>query len=120
MTAGSAASRAPGAASPRPTAAPATAGPSGTSRRLDAIALGLRTTVDRPAHGGRAMPNAEEIREGQRATWARCSAGWEKWDDVIADQLGPVGAAIIERLGIANDQQHLDIASGTGEPGLSI
>jgi SAM-dependent methyltransferase len=36
------------------------------------------------------------------------------------DQLGPVGAAMIERLDIAEDQQHLDIASGTGEPGLSI
>ena len=36
------------------------------------------------------------------------------------DQLGPVGTAIIERLGIADDQQHLDIAAGTGEPGPSI
>jgi SAM-dependent methyltransferase len=36
------------------------------------------------------------------------------------DQLGPVGAAIIERLDIAEDHQHLDIAAGTGEPGLSI
>ena len=36
------------------------------------------------------------------------------------DQLGPVGAAMIERLDIAEDHQHLDIASGTGEPGLSI
>jgi SAM-dependent methyltransferase len=35
-------------------------------------------------------------------------------------QLAPVGAAMIERLGIAEDQQHLDIASGTGEPGLRI
>jgi SAM-dependent methyltransferase len=66
------------------------------------------------------MPSADEIRDKQRATWAGLSAGWEKWDSVIMDQLGPVGAAIIERLGIAEDQQHLDIASGTGEPGLSI
>jgi SAM-dependent methyltransferase len=35
-------------------------------------------------------------------------------------QLGPVGAAIIDSLDIAEDQQHLDIAAGTGEPGLSI
>jgi SAM-dependent methyltransferase len=66
------------------------------------------------------MPSGDEIRENQRAAWARLSAGWEKWDSVIMDQLGPVGAAMIERLGIAEDQQHLDIASGTGEPGLSI
>ncbi|GAA3594395.1 class I SAM-dependent methyltransferase [Kribbella ginsengisoli] len=66
------------------------------------------------------MPSSEEIRAGQRAAWARLSAGWEKWDAVIMDQLGPVGTAMIERLDIAADQQHLDIASGTGEPGLSI
>ncbi|MEC3976117.1 class I SAM-dependent methyltransferase [Amycolatopsis sp. H20-H5] len=57
------------------------------------------------------MPSPDEIRDGQRATWAGLSAGWEKWDSVIMDQLGPVGTAIAERL---------DIASGTGEPGLSI
>ena len=66
------------------------------------------------------MPSADEIRDGQRATWAALSAGWEKWDSVIMDQLGPVGAAMIERLDLAEDHQHLDIASGTGEPGLSI
>ena len=66
------------------------------------------------------MPSADEIRDAQRATWAGLSGGWEKWDLVIMDQLGPVGAAMIECLNIAEDQQHLDIAAGTGEPGLSI
>lgn len=66
------------------------------------------------------MPNADEIRNGQRATWAGLSTGWEKWDSVIMDQMGPVGTAMIERLAIAEDQQHLDVAAGTGEPGLSI
>ncbi len=66
------------------------------------------------------MPSAEEIRDGQRATWAGLSAGWQKWDSIIMDQLGPVGAAMIERLDIADDQQHLDIAAGTGEPGLTV
>ncbi len=66
------------------------------------------------------MPNADEIRNVQRATWDGLSAGWEKWDAVIMEQLRPVGAAMIERLDIAENQVHLDIASGTGEPGLSI
>jgi SAM-dependent methyltransferase len=66
------------------------------------------------------MTSADEIRDGQQATWAGLSAGWEKWDSVNMDQLGPVGAAMIERLDIAEDHQHLDIATGTGEPGLSI
>jgi SAM-dependent methyltransferase len=66
------------------------------------------------------MPGGDEIRDAQRAAWAGLSAGWEKWDAVIMDQLGPVGAAMIERLGIAVDQRHLDVAAGTGEPGLTV
>ena len=66
------------------------------------------------------MPSAEEIREAQRVTWAGLSAGWEKWDSAIMDQLGPVGNAMIEHLDIDEGHLILDIASGTGEPGLSI
>jgi len=66
------------------------------------------------------MSGADEIRDAQRATWAGLSGGWEKWDLVIMDQLSPVSTAMIESLEIAEDQQHLDIASGTGEPGLSV
>lgn len=66
------------------------------------------------------MSSADEIRDFQRARWAKLSASWEKWDSLIMAQLGPIGAAIIERLDLAEDQQHLDIAAGTGEPGLSI
>lgn len=66
------------------------------------------------------MSSADEIRDFQRARWARLSASWEKWDSIIMAQLGPIGAAIIERLDLAEDHQHLDVAAGTGEPGLSI
>jgi ubiquinone/menaquinone biosynthesis C-methylase UbiE len=66
------------------------------------------------------MPNAEEIRDSQRKTWDGLSVGWEKWDAIIMDQLRPASDAIIEHLALADDQQHLDIASGTGEPGLTI
>ena len=66
------------------------------------------------------MPGGDEIRDAQRAAWAGLSPGWEKWNSVIMDQMAPVGAAMIERLAIADDQQHLDIAAGTGEPGLTV
>ena len=36
------------------------------------------------------------------------------------DQLRPVSDAMIGRLEIAADQEHLDVASGTGEPGLTV
>lgn len=76
--------------------------------------------MDAPLSQPDRLARADEIRDGQRATWAGLSVGWEKWDSVIMEQLGPVGAAMIERLDITEDQQHLDIASGTGEPGLAI
>ncbi|HVV37774.1 MAG TPA: class I SAM-dependent methyltransferase [Acidimicrobiales bacterium] len=66
------------------------------------------------------MPTADEIRTAQRATWARLSAGWEKWDAVIMDQMAPVSAAIVNGLAVSDGQRVLDIASGTGEPGLTI
>ena len=66
------------------------------------------------------MPSAEEIRAGQRAMWGKFSAGWEKWDDVVNNTIGDVGESMIDALQIKDDQQHLDVAAGTGEPGLTI
>ena len=66
------------------------------------------------------MPDGDEILEAQRTAWAGLAPGWEKWDSVIMDQLGPVSSAMIDGLDLAPGQQHLDIASGTGEPGLTI
>jgi SAM-dependent methyltransferase len=66
------------------------------------------------------MPTADEIRAAQREMWGKFSAGWEKWDDVVANTNSPVGEAMIDALQIAEDQQHLDVAAGTGEPGLTI
>lgn len=66
------------------------------------------------------MASADDIRNAQRVTWAGLSAGWEKWDSVIMDQLSPISTAMIGQLDIGDEQRHLDIAAGTGEPGLSI
>ncbi len=66
----------------------------------------MDTAVSRPGNSPdwpQTMPSGDEIRDGQRAAWAGLSAGWEKWDSVIMDQLAPVGKAIIERLGSAED-----------------
>ena len=66
------------------------------------------------------MPTADEIRATQRETWGKFSAGWEKWDDVVLATTGQVGEEIIRSLDVTADQHHLDVAAGTGEPGLSI
>lgn len=61
-----------------------------------------------------------EIREHQKATWNKFSPGWKKWDDFTMNFLKPMGDRIIEALNIKEDDQVLDIACGTGEPGLTI
>lgn len=66
------------------------------------------------------MPDADQIRATQRATWDTFSAGWEAWDSFVQASIGPVGDAVIEALEVAADQRHLEVAAGTGEPGLSI
>jgi SAM-dependent methyltransferase len=66
------------------------------------------------------MPSAEEIRSSQRAAWDGLSAAWERWDPIIVAHLAPITSAMVERLQLRDDALHLDIAAGTGEPGLTI
>jgi ubiquinone/menaquinone biosynthesis C-methylase UbiE len=69
---------------------------------------------------GVVMTAANEIQEQQRQTWDRFSGGWTKWDQMVLTWLKPAGEEIIGSLDLREDGEHLDIASGTGEPGLSI
>jgi len=62
----------------------------------------------------------ELIREQQRASWNKFSPGWKKWDTLFMDFLKPMGDEMIHQLNLESDEVVLDIASGTGEPGLSI
>ena len=62
----------------------------------------------------------EEIREQQKASWNKFSPGWKKWDDLMMDFLKPMGDEIIRSLKLKESDHVLDIAAGTGEPGLTI
>jgi len=62
----------------------------------------------------------EQIREHQKQAWNNVSSGWKKWDEFIMEFLRPMGAAIIDKLQIKEDDIVLDVAAGTGEPGLTI
>lgn len=62
----------------------------------------------------------EEIREQQRKSWNKFSPGWKKWDDLTMDFLHPMGDAIIASISPSGKDKVLDIAAGTGEPGLTI
>ncbi len=62
----------------------------------------------------------EEIREEQKSSWDKFSPGWKKWNDIMMDFLKPVGDEIIRSINPKGEDVVLDIAAGTGEPGLTI
>jgi ubiquinone/menaquinone biosynthesis C-methylase UbiE len=61
-----------------------------------------------------------EIREQQKASWNAFSIGWQKWDCLLMGFAKPMGNEIIRLLNPKETDIVLDVASGTGEPGLSI
>jgi ubiquinone/menaquinone biosynthesis C-methylase UbiE len=61
-----------------------------------------------------------QIREQQKAVWNRFSPGWKKWDDLTMNFLKPMGDEIIHLIRPKHVDVVLDVASGTGEPGLTI
>jgi ubiquinone/menaquinone biosynthesis C-methylase UbiE len=62
----------------------------------------------------------EQVRDHQKETWNKFSPGWKKWDEFTMAFLRPMGDEIIAALRPAGTDQVLDIATGTGEPGLTI
>ena len=72
-------------------------------------------------HRGRSLDVFEPRpnRDQQRETWDRFSAGWKKWDEMVLSWLGSFGEAMIRRANLKEHSRVLDVAVGTGEPGLS-
>ena len=62
----------------------------------------------------------EQIREQQKESWNKFSPGWKKWDDLTMDFLKPMGDEIIRQLKPKDGELILDVAAGTGEPGMTI
>ena len=62
----------------------------------------------------------QEIRDKQKASWNQFSPGWKKWDVEIRNHMQPAADEIIRLLKPKGAQLILDVAAGTGEPGLSI
>jgi len=60
------------------------------------------------------------IKEEQREFWAKASVGWRIADERIRKQMAPMTERMIALAGIAPRMRVLDLASGTGEPGLPI
>ncbi len=60
------------------------------------------------------------ILRSQKQSWNKFSAGWEKWDDFTMRFLQPQATAILSALELRDGARVLDIAAGTGDPGLTL
>lgn len=60
------------------------------------------------------------IRDKQKQSWNTFSPGWKKWDDFTMHFLRPQEEQIIGHLHLTPNDRVLDVAAGTGEPGLTI
>src|SRR6478735_1594775 len=61
----------------------------------------------------------EQIRDQQRETWDRFAAGWRKWDPLVLGWLAPFGEVMLRHAKLREEFRVLDVAAGTGEPGLT-
>jgi SAM-dependent methyltransferase len=66
------------------------------------------------------MGTADEVRAQQRQAWDGASTGWEHWDPVVMAMLAPARDEMVRLLAPSVTSTHLDVATGTGEPGLTI
>ena len=62
---------------------------------------------------------ADSIRDRQRIIWDQFAAGWKKWDAELLGWHGPFGDALLQDARFRPDSAVLDVAAGTGEPGLT-
>ena len=63
---------------------------------------------------------SQQISEQQKDSWNKFSAGWKKWDLLMMDFLKPIGDEMIALVNPQENETVLDVASGTGEPGISL
>ncbi len=67
-----------------------------------------------------ASMNPCEVRQRKRAEWQAAAPGWKKWEKEILEMLQPISDILIESAGITSGYSVLDVATGSGEPALTI
>jgi SAM-dependent methyltransferase len=62
----------------------------------------------------------DEFRARQRRDWGRSSKGWHEWEERILSAGEPMSRRLIELAGIKEGDRVLDVATGSGEPSLTV
>lgn len=53
----------------------------------------------------------DQMRDQQRETWDRFSAGWKKWDALVLGWLAPFGEAMIRLAAIKDGYHHWSLSA---------
>lgn len=64
------------------------------------------------------MTNPAESKAREFNSWQSVVPGWRKHDQLLKDAFGSVSEALLDRAGVSEGQQVLDVACGTGEPAI--
>ncbi len=67
-----------------------------------------------------ATVNPDEVRQRARLEWKLAAPGWKKWEKQLLSQMQPMSDQLIQSAGIVPGHYVLDVATGTGEPALTI
>jgi 2-polyprenyl-3-methyl-5-hydroxy-6-metoxy-1,4-benzoquinol methylase len=62
----------------------------------------------------------DEIRQHARTEWNAAAPGWKKYGKDMLKWMAPVSDQLIKSTGITSGQRVLDVATGTGQPALTI
>jgi ubiquinone/menaquinone biosynthesis C-methylase UbiE len=64
--------------------------------------------------------NDEIIRDRARMEWSAAAPGWKKYAKDMSKWMAPISDQLIKSAGISIGQTVLDVATGTGQPALTI
>lgn len=64
------------------------------------------------------MTDPAETKSKEFDSWRSVVPGWRKHDQLLKDAFGSVSEALLDRAGVSEGQQVLDVACGTGEPAI--
>ena len=62
----------------------------------------------------------DEIKKWQRTDWNAAAPGWRKWESQFLQNLQPLTDMLAAEAGIKSGYKVLDMATGTGEPALTL
>ncbi len=65
-------------------------------------------------------PDKDPDKDNVRSDWEGRAPYWDRWADAIAELADRMNQPLLEAVGITSGQRVLDLASGAGEPALTI